>query len=142
MSDDSPTPRRLAPELRNGIVLAALMVLVPLTLKVAARNGWNDLHHLSDRSLMVLLGAYIASIGNSIPKRLAPLAALADPARAQSFARFAGWTWALTGTVFALCWLVLPLDAAGTSTFIVLPAGIALIALRCLGLRWTRQPAA
>ncbi len=142
MTTDPHAPRRLAPELRNGIVLAVLMLLVPLTLKIAARNGWTDVHHLSDRSLMILLGAYIASLGNSIPKRLAPLAALADPARAQSFARFAGWTWALTGTALALCWLVLPLDAAGTSTFVVLPAGIALIALRCLGLRWTRQPAA
>jgi hypothetical protein len=142
MATQPSTSRRLAPEIRNALVLAALMLLVPLTLKVAARSGWNDAYRLSDRSLMVLLGGYIASIGNSIPKRLAPLAALADPARAQSFARFAGWTWALTGTALALCWLVLPLEAAGTSTFIVLPAGIALIALRCIGLRWTRQPAA
>ena len=72
--------------------------------------------------------------GNAIPKQLASLAG-PDPARVQGFRRFAGWTWVLTGLALVIAWLTLPLASAITSTFVIIPAGIGLVALRCLSVR-------
>ncbi len=141
MSAQTTHPRRIAPELRNGLVFGGLMLMIPLAAKLSPGLGWGSREGLADRSLMVLLGLFIASIGNTIPKRLAPLAGLHDPAQAQSFYRFAGWTWVLTGLALGLAWLVLPLGSARTATFVVLPLGIALIALRCVSLRFARPRA-
>jgi hypothetical protein len=90
---------------------------------------------------MVLIATFIVVTGNTIPKRIATLACRnVDASRLQAFYRLAGWTWVLTGLALGLAWLVLPQDAAGTATLIVVPAGMAVIAFRWLVLRATGRP--
>lgn len=138
----SPSPKHWTADLRVGIVTALLMLAIPLAAKLATRAGWVNGTEFSQRSLFVIMGIFLVLTGNTIPKRLARLPRAAeDAARSQSFYRFAGWTWVITGLVFGLAWLVLPLNAAGTATFIILPIGMALIAVRCMFFM-PRQPSA
>lgn len=117
---------------RTSLIFAALMIVVPLTTATMTRLGWLDAHDLGARLVMAITGAFLIVTGNTIPKRLAPLARLgSDPARQQSFRRFAGWAWVLTGLALGISWLALPIAAAITSTFVIIPLGIGLIAFRC-----------
>jgi hypothetical protein len=123
-------------ELSAGFGFAAAMLAIPFAARYAERQGWGNASELSERTLMVVLGAFLVSVGNDVPKRITrATCAHADPARVQAFHRFAGWTWVLTGLVFAVAWIVLPLEAAAASTLIVIPACVALILTRWIGLR-------
>lgn len=119
-----------ADSIRRGIVFAGLMLVIPLGLKLGTALGAIDHADLSRRALMAIIGAFLMSTGNAIPKTLTPLAALrCDARRAQAFHRFAGWTWVLTGLALAIAWLALPLGLADSMTFVVVPAGIGVIAV-------------
>lgn len=117
-------------EKRNSLVFAALMIVMPIATVVANRLGWVDDQDLGARLVMAMSGVFLMVTGNAIPKRLASLAG-PDPARTQSFRRFAGWAWVLTGLALAVAWLVLPIPAAIASTFVILPVGVGLIWFRC-----------
>ena len=139
----TPRPKSWTADLRVGIVSAGLMLAIPLAAKLATRIGWVKADDFAQRALMVILAGFIVFTGNSIPKRLESLACLyPDPARWQAFYRFAGWAWVLAGIALGLAWILLRLPAAGTATLIIVPAAMALVALRWLGLRATRSPAA
>jgi len=128
--------------LRTGLVIAALMVAIPLAAKLANRFGWADTGDLAERSLLALIGAFIMTTGNTIPKRLVPAACLdAGAAEVQGFLRLAGWTWVLAGLAFALACLFLPRNAATAATFIIMPAAIALVLIAWLRLRAAATPA-
>jgi hypothetical protein len=141
---EAPTPKRepwLA-DVRTGLILAGIMLAIPFVARWAARLGWGDAGDLSQRALMTAIAAYLVLSGNSIPKRLASLACgNAGPAEVQAFARFAGWTWVLTGIAFGLSWVLLPGRWTSTATLVILPIGIALVALRWLGVLARRRPA-
>lgn len=128
--------------IRNGIVFAGLILVIPLALKLATTLGAIGHSGISQRAMMAIIGAFLMSTGNTLPKTLTPLSALrCDPAKAQAFQRFAGWTWVLTGLALAIAWLALPLHIADAATFVVLPAGILIIAMQCARLRWSRHSA-
>lgn len=134
---------RNANGLRNGIFFAGLILVIPLGLKLAAALGTIGHSGISKRAMMVIIGAFLMSTGNALPKTLTPLSALrCDAAKAQAFQRFAGWTWVLTGLALAVAWVVLPIHVADAATFVVLPAGIFIIAMRVARLRWSRPSAA
>ncbi len=134
---DAPPPKP-APwfaQMRPGLVIAALMLAIPLLTRLAARFGVTDTADLRERALMALIAAFLVLTGNSIPKRIAARAcAGVEPARAQSFRRFAGWTWVLTGLTLGLAWIALPVPAARDSTLVVVGTGMALVVLRWLSL--------
>jgi len=128
--------------LRVGLVFAGLMVAIPLAAKLANRFGWAETGDFAERSLLALIGAFIMTTGNTIPKRLVPRACLdAGAAEVQGFLRLAGWTWVLAGLAFALACLFLPRDAATTATFVIMPAAILLVLIAWLRLRASVTPA-
>ena len=142
---DPPTPKpdHGLGELRLGLVFAGLMLAIPLGAKLAARYGRADTADFSQRALMAILAAFIVLTGNTIPKRLTSLTCTgADRARVQAFHRLAGWAWVLTGLALGFAWILLPRQAAGTVTLVVVPFAIALIAYRWLRLYAARRSTA
>ena len=108
----------------TAVVFAALMMGVPLALTLARSYGLVDgSDDLSRRSTGVLIGAFLAMLGNVMPKNLSPPVSSmrCDGARQQAFQRRAGWTWVLCGLASAIGWLALPIDSAEIAA-IVLPA--------------------
>ena len=124
----APAGGRVRDDLRVAITIAALMLAIPLSVKLATRAGWMRSGDFSDRSLMILLAAFIVLTGNSIPKRI-PLR-VTRGANAQAFYRFAGWTWVLAGLAFGLAWVLLPVPMATAATFVLMPLAIVLVAVR------------
>ena len=97
---------------------------------------------LPRRAMMAVIGAFLVSTGNAIPKTLTPMSALRDADRVQAFQRFAGWTWVLTGLALAMSWLVLPVNLAESMTFLLVPGGVLLIGAQLVRLRHICQRAA
>jgi hypothetical protein len=127
----------------SGIVFGGLVLVISLSIKLATALGAPSHDNLAKRATMAIIGAFLVFTGNSIPKTLACLPAReAEAARVQSFQRFAGWAWVLTGLAFALAWLVLPADLAETITFTLLPASIFIILVQCIRVRRARGIAA
>lgn len=131
--------RRGADSIAGGIVFAGLMLASSLGLKLAAALGATSRSDLSQRVLMVILGVFFASIGNALPKTIQPLTANCDGARVQAFQRFAGWTWVLTGLMFATAWLVLPVNVAQPVSLVLLLGGMLTIGAQIVRLRRTRR---
>jgi hypothetical protein len=130
---------RAADSVTAGIVFAGLMLASSLGLKLATALGAMSRSDLSQRMLMVILGAFFTFTGNALPKTLTPLAAKCDGARVQAFQRFAGWTWVLTGLTFATSWLVLPIDLAQPVSVVLLFGGMLIIVTQLIRVRRTRQ---
>jgi hypothetical protein len=115
----------------NGVIFAALMLIVGLGGKFAQTLGAIDDQDLSRRLTMALIGAFLAMIGNAMPKMLTPLSAMAcDSARTQAFQRFSGWTWFMAGVTYAVVWLVLPIDLAKSVGVMVIMASMFVVAGR------------
>jgi hypothetical protein len=113
---DATAPRSFE-SVPTAVVWAALMMGVPLALTLADSFGLVDGDELARRSTGVLIGLFLAMMGNAMPKNLPPLSRC-DGARQQAFHRRAGWTWALCGLASAIGWLVLPIDSAEIATFV------------------------
>jgi hypothetical protein len=132
-------PRRATDAIRGGIIFAALMLAVSLSIKLVqalTHVGDND---LSQRLMMVSLGVFFMFTGNAVPKMLTPLSVMqCNGAKTQTFQRFAGWTFVLSGLAFATAWLVLPSDnAKPVSVTFIVAAGLAVMAQ---GVRLRRVP--
>ena len=135
--------RRDANSIRSGIVFAGLILVIPLGLKLATALGAIDHADFSKRAMMAIIGAFLMSTGNAIPKTLTPLSVMrCDAAKAQAFHRFAGWTWVLAGLALAAAWLTLPVSLADRVTFVVLPAAILIITAQLVRLRLSHPSAA
>lgn len=116
--------------------------MLSLGTRLAISFGALDDADVARRVTMIVLGGFLASIGNSVPKQLRPLSVLAcDPARVQAFQRFTGWTWTLTGLLMALFWIALPIESARPLTLMVTAAAMLMIGRRLLGLRGAGRPA-
>jgi hypothetical protein len=111
-------------EVNRGVVFGALMMVIPLAVTLAHSYGFVDDPDSGRRITMIILGGYLAVIGNAMPKNLPPMSSMpCDGARVQAFRRVAGWTWTLCGLGFAAAWLGLPIDAAApVSTALVIAA--------------------
>jgi hypothetical protein len=120
----------------TAVVFAALMMGIPLALTLARSYGVVDDIDVGRRSTGVLIGAFLAMLGNVMPKNLPPLSSMpGDGARQQVFHRLAGWTWVLCGLGSAIGWLVLPIDSAETATMVLVVAAMALTIVHLLRLR-------
>ena len=125
--------------IRRAIVFAGLMLAIALSVKLAAALGATAHDDLAERATMVILGAFIVVTGNALPKTLTPLSVLrCDAARAQTFHRFAGWAWVLSGLALSVAWLALPVGIAQVLTLVLLPACMLTIAWQAARLRWSR----
>ena len=140
-SADAVSIRSLA-SVTGGVVFGSLMMIIPLALTLAHAYGVVEDPDSGRRTTMIILGAYLAVIGNGIPRMLPPVSSLQrDGARVQAFQRLAGWTWVLCGLGFATAWLALPEDAAASvSTALVVSAMIVTI-VQLLRLRRLRPHA-
>ena len=106
----------------TAVVFAALMMGIPLALTLARSYGLVDGSDDADRrSTGVLIGVFLAMLGNVMPKNLPrPLSSMrCDGARQQAFHRRAGWTWVLCGLASAIGWLALPIDSAETAAIVL-----------------------
>ena len=126
--------------LSGGVGLAALMLVVGLSGKLAQAQGAIDDQDVSRRLTSALVGVFLAAIGNATPKMLTPLSAMAcDGARTQAFQRFSGWTWFMAGLTYAMVWLVLPLDVAKPLSAMVILGAVLLVAMQMFRLWRTRR---
>jgi hypothetical protein len=132
-----------AQPIARAIAFAGLMLLISFAARLAGALDLNDASEFARRGTMVVLGVFLASIGNAIPKTLTPLAALhCDAPRVQAFQRFTGWTWVLTGLGFAVAWIVLPVALAKGATVTLIALSMLLIGTQLLRLRRARPRAA
>lgn len=120
------TPRRAAADaIRNGLLFAALIIGTSFMFKIARAMGAIEDPDIGRRVTMIIVGVFLASIGNAAPKMLTPLSKLpCDGATAQALQRFTGWTWVLTGLGFSLVWLVLPIQAAQPLSIALIMFGV------------------
>ncbi len=109
----------------------ALIIVASLGATFAWRFGWVSSPDLGLRLSMALSGVYLMYTGNAIPKSLKPFGCLPhDSAEAQTFRRFAGWTWAVTGLALVVVWCAAPLTPALIFTLIGVPLAILLVLLK------------
>jgi hypothetical protein len=127
----------------TAVMFAALMMGIPLALTLARSYGLGTSSDVDRRSTGVLIGAFLAMLGNVMPKNLPPFSSGCDGARQQAFQRLAGWTWVLCGLGSAVAWLTLSIDAAQIATIVLAVAAIVLTIVQILRLGKPRkeQPA-
>lgn len=136
---DETRRRRAGDSIRSGAVYAGLILAVSLAAKLVTTHAATN-SDLALRFVMAITGAFLISTGNAMPKTLTPLSAeRCDPVRVQTFRRLAGWTWVLAGLALAVGWLTLPMARAEQMTFVLMPVGIAVIAVLLIRLMWKRQ---
>jgi hypothetical protein len=124
----------------TAVVFAALMMGIPLALTLAGSYGLVHESDVARRSTGVLIGAYLAMLGNVMPKHLPPLSSMrCDGTRQQAFHRRAGWTWVLCGLASAIGWLALPIDYAETASTVVVVTAMAVTIVQILRLRRPRK---
>jgi hypothetical protein len=133
------TAARGLDQITTSVVFAALMMGIPLALTLARSYGFVDSFDVARRSTGVLIGAFLAMLGNVMPKHLPPLSSGCDSARQQAFHRRAGWTWALCGLASAIGWLTLSIDSAQTATIVLVVTALAVTIVQLLRLRRPRK---
>ncbi|NKB86708.1 MAG: hypothetical protein GKS06_00605 [Acidobacteria bacterium] len=114
--------------IRTSLALAALLIGSAL---VAQAFGLDE--EAQRRLAGIMSGLVLAIFANSIPKHLPPLrGSKLSAARAQSYQRFAGWTFALAGLGHASVWLALPIHLANTMAIVIVGGAVLLVIATCL----------
>jgi hypothetical protein len=123
-SSNDATSARSFDAVNSGVVWGALIMVIPLAVMLGHTYGLVADQNSGTRITMIIMGAYLVVLGNTMPRQLPPASSMQDGgARIQAFQRRAGWTWVLCGLGFMTAWLALPTDAAGpVSTAIVVAA--------------------
>ena len=127
----------------GAVVFGALMMIIPLALTLAHAYGLvDDPDSGMRRTNMIMVGAYLAVIGNAMPRMLPPTSSMpCGGARVQAFQRHAGWTWVLCGLGYAMAWLALPIDAAGPISMALVATAMIVTIVQLLRLRKPRPHA-
>lgn len=116
------------PDVRMDLAWGVGIVLLALAATFARNQGWIDEDTVT-RIVLGAIGLMVAWFGNRMPKRFVP------SERARRASRFAGWSMALSGLVYAGMFAFAPLAAA----IVVGPAAVAIGLLAtiafCLRLR-------
>lgn len=116
-------------QIARALFIAAVILGGSALLKLMSPEYISE--ELSRRLLGVLLGVAVMLYANVIPKALTPLARMrCNPATEQSLRRFTGWSLTLGGLMYAVTWLVAPLDMAGTISIVLLGSALLLAILR------------
>lgn len=141
-TEGETTARQAAGAIETGIIFGGLIVLVGLAESLLASWGGRQelFAGLEQRATMILVGAYFVVTGNTMPKMLVPLSSLqCDGSRAQAFQRTAGWIWVLSGLVFVVSWLALPIALARPVSLTTMLGGILIVALLVYRLHLTKR---
>ena len=139
-STGNATARRSLDYITTAVVFAALMMGIPLAMTLARSYGVVDDVDLGRRSTGVLIGVFLAMLGNVLPKSLPPLSSMrCDGARQQAFQRLAGWTWVLCGLASTIAWLALSIDSAEIATTVLVVTAMAVTGVQLLRLRRPRK---
>ena len=119
------------------------MMIIPLALTLAHAYGVVDNPDSGmRRTIMIMIGAYLAVTGNAMPRMLPPTSSMpCGGARIQAFQRLAGWTWVLCGLGFAMAGLALPIDAAGPVSMALVATAMIVTIVQLLRLRKPRPHA-
>ena len=127
----------------GAVVFGALMMIIPLALSLAHAYGLvDDPDSGMRRTTMIMLGAYLAVLGNGMPRMLPPTSSMpCGGARVQAFQRHAGWTWVLCGLGFAMAGLALPIDALTPISFALVATAMIVTIVQLLRLRKPRPHA-
>jgi uncharacterized membrane protein YeiB len=134
-SGDAASARTFA-SASSAVVLGAVMVVIPLAVQLAETYGVLNDPDSGKRTVMIIIGLYLAATGNSLPRLLPPVSAMqGNAARAQAFQRLLGWTWVVFGLGFAIAWLVLPMDAVVPVSVTLVVAAIVVTMVQLLRLR-------
>ena len=137
-SGDAASVRSLA-SVTGGVVWGALSVIIPLAMTLAHAYGVVENPNSGLRPSMIIFGAYLAVIGNAMPRMLPPASLMqGNAARIQAFQRRTGWTWVLCGLGFATVWLALPSSAAGPVSMALVVAAMIVTFVQLLRLRNVR----
>jgi hypothetical protein len=137
-SGDDASVRSLA-AVTGGVVCGALTMIVKLAMTLANVYGVVDNPDLGRRPSMVIVGVYLAALGNAMPRMLPPVSLMqCNGARIQAFQRFVGWTWALCGLGVAAVWLTLPIAMAGPASTALVAVAMILTFVQLLRLRKVR----
>lgn len=112
---------------RTALILAATILLVSF-----AARGLDVDPETARRIQGVIIGLTLTIFANAIPKKLPPLTGGKDPIRAQSYQRFAGWTFALAGIGHAMAWWLLPIEQANLAAMLVVGGGLVLVIGTCI----------
>jgi len=143
LSQREPSRRDIREPIASATLFAASMIGVVLAIDLAILFGLLGDADLSRRASQIILGAFFVFTGNAMPKTLTPLATLkCNGARVQSFQRFAGWTWVLTGLSYSIAWIVFPIELADPVSLTLLIGGMVAIVTRMILLRRRRHTAA
>jgi hypothetical protein len=138
---DAVSIRSLA-SVTGAVVVGSLMIIIPLALTLAHAYGVVEDPDSGRSATMIILGAYLAVVGNGLPRMLPPVSSMqCEVAKVQAFQRFAGWTWVLCGLGFATAWLALPEDAAEPVSMALVVAAMIVTIVQLLRLRRLRQHA-
>lgn len=128
--------------LRLAVSYAAIVIAVAEALAIARATGAiaRDDEGLALRFLGIFCGLVIVFYGNIVPKK----ATCVDPAspdagRKQALQRYSGWVFVLAGLANTAIWLLAPIKQAALWSMVPLAAGLALIALRTMAFRSTRE---
>ena len=134
---------RSADSVAGAVVFGALMMIIPLAQTLAHAYGVVDNPGSGmRRTIMIMIGAYLAVTGNAMPKMLPPTSSMrCGGARVQAFQRLAGWTWVLCGLGLAIAGLALPIDAAGPISMALVATAMIVTIVQLLRLR-NPQPVA
>jgi hypothetical protein len=138
-SPGDPALVRSANSVSVAVLFSSLMMIVPLALTLAHAYGVvGDPSEGMQRVVMIMIGAYLAMTGNTMPKMLPPTMSLGcEGARVQAFHRRAGWTWTLCGIGLVIAWLVLPIHVAGLMSVALVGTAVVLTVVR---LQYLRKP--
>jgi hypothetical protein len=138
---DAAAVRSLA-LISSAVVFGALIMSVPLGVKLAHSYGFVADPGSGHRVAMIVVGAYLAVTGNAMPRMLPPLSSMqCDGARTQAFLRLAGRAWVIAGLGFSIAWLMLPRDAAEPVSTMLIAAAMVVTIVQVLRLRRPRHPA-
>ena len=119
--------------IKRALLMAGCILGLAWSLAAAANTGL--IEPTTTRRLMgAANGIVLAIFGNVIPKTLRPLACEKfDPARAQAYRRFGGWTFTLAGLGSSVAWLTLPMEfARPVAMGIVASSVVVVLVVTCL----------
>jgi len=131
--------QRAADMLVEGMLFGSLMIGTALFARLGAVLGAIDAAELGARAPQAVMGAFLMSTGNMIPKALSPITAGCSGARTQAFQRLTGRTWVVVGLAYAIVWLELPIEAARIAGPAVIATGIAFVITHVVRLRRGRS---
>jgi hypothetical protein len=116
-------------QIKRALMIAGVLIGVSAMLSLLSPEHLSS--DLASRALGVLLGGVTVWYANAAPKALRPLVEMrCDPVAEQSMRRFAGWSIAVGGILYALAWAAAPIGIARLLSIALLGTALLLVVVR------------